>query len=260
MKNMKFYKIILLSACSVFYQSCFTQLPQDHNISINIPTIEQEATSIWRTINDIEFLEKQGYKINLPKNNLIDSLIKKSKDGKFGSDDFPEIYNLLEVNIYKKENYELALKKVNAQKDLINKFVKELYVLQKKWNWEFKTFEKYNIIFTLYGTGGSYDPDLGRVTLFTTPEGKFMNYEKPANTIIHEIIHMGIEKSIVQKYNLPHGLKERIVDTLVYLLFGESLPEYKIQNMGDKEIDKSLKKKADVIELEAIINNFLKTK
>jgi len=69
-----------------------------------------------------------------------------------------------------------------------------------------------------------------------------MNYDNPANTIIHEIVHMGIEKSIIQKYNLSHGLKERIVDTIVYVLFGEFLPEYKVQNMGDTKIDKFLKK------------------
>ncbi|MFK8006931.1 MAG: hypothetical protein AB8H03_11190 [Saprospiraceae bacterium] len=257
---MNFYKIILLSFSSIFFQSCSSQLTQNNNISISIPTIEQEATSIWRTINDIEFFEKQGYKINLPENDLIQSLIEKSKNGKFGSDDFSEIYNLLEVNIYKKDNYELALKKVSDQKKMINKLVNELYILQKKWNWEFKMFENYNIVFTLYGTGGSYDPDLGIVTLFTTSKGEFMNYDKPANTIIHEIIHMGIEKSIVQKYNLPHGLKERIADAMVFLLFGKSLPEYKIQNMGDKKIDQSLKKKTDINELDSIIKKFMETK
>ncbi len=138
--------------------------------------------------------------------------------------------------IYSKSNYEHALKKVKAQEGLINKLVDQLYKSNKYWNWEFKTFDDYNVIFTLYGTGGSYDPDHGTVTLFTTTEGGFMNYEEPANTIIHEIVHMGIEESIVQRYNLSHGLKERIVDTIVFIMFGELLPEYKMQNMGIRKL------------------------
>lgn len=221
-------QLFLFSLSLLFFQSCSAQVSSNY-ISIRIPTIEQEATSIWRTINAIEFLEQQGYKIHLPENDLIDSLILKSKNGEFGNEDFPQIYNLLEANIYKESNYALALNQAKTQEALINTLVHQLVTVKNSWNWSFKTFEQYPVLFTLYGTGGSYDPDLGTVTLFTTKEGRFMNYDKPANTIIHEIVHMGIEQSIVQKYNLPHGLKERIVDTIVFLLFKESLPEYKIQ-------------------------------
>ena len=253
---MNSYKIILLSLSFLFYQSCSSQLAQSKYISISIPTIEQEATSIWRTINDIEFLEKQGYKINLPENDVIQSLIAKSKNGKFGNDDFTEIYNLLEANIYAKSNYKLALKKVRAQDELINKLVNQLYTSKNNWDWEFKTFEIYNIVFTLYGTGGSYDPDLGTVTLFTTLDGEFMNYDNPTNTIIHEIIHMGIEKSIVQKYKVSHGLKERIVDIVAYIMFREFLPEYRIQSMGDTKIDDYLKVRKDISELDSIVKKY----
>ena len=250
---MNSYKIVLLSISLLFYQSCLAQLTQSKYISISIPTIEQEATSIWRTINDIEFLEKQGYKINLPENDFIQSLIVKSKNGKFGNDDFPEIYNLLEASIYSTSNYKLALKKVRTQEKLINKLINQLYTSKKNWAWEFKTFDNYNIIFTLYGTGGSYDPDLGTVTLFTTLDGEFMNYDNPSNTIIHEIIHMGIEESIIQKYEVSHGLKERIVDTIAYLMFREFLPDYKIQNMGNTNIDDFLNKRKDIDELDSIV-------
>jgi len=255
---MKSHKIILFILGLLLYQSCSSQQAQSkNNILIHIPTIEQEATSIWRTINDIEFLEQQGYKINLPENDLIKSLIVKSKNGDFGNQEFSEIYNLLEESIYNKSNYELALKKTNAQKKLLQKLVNHLNVSKETWDWEFKTFENYKVIFTLYGTGGSYDPDSGMVTLFTNSEGEFMNYEEPANTIIHEVVHMGIEKSIVQKYKLSHGLKERIVDRMVYIMFKEFLPEYKVQNMGDTKIDKSLANRKDIKELDSRIEKYI---
>ena len=84
-----------------------------------------------------------------------------------------------------------------------------------------------------------------------------MNYKNPANTIIHEITHIGMEYSIVRKYNISHGLKERIVDTFVYLMFKEKLPEYKIQNMGDNKIDKYLNKKEDIDSLNTTVSKFM---
>ena len=118
-------------------------------------------------------------------------------------------------------------------------------------------FDKYKVLFTLYGTGGSYDPDEGTITLLTNKEGGFMKYKNPAYTIIHEITHMGMEYSIIRKYNLSHGLKERIVDTFVYLMFQEKLPEYKIQNMGDKNIDRNLNKRKDIESLDTIVSEFV---
>ncbi len=85
-----------------------------------------------------------------------------------------------------------------------------------------------------------------------------MKYNNPAYTIIHEISHMGMEYSIVQKYGLSHGLKERLVDTFVFLMFKKMLPEYKIQNMGDSRIDKYLNKKNDIESLNSIVSEFVR--
>ena len=231
---------------------------QVSRIEIVQPTIEQEATSIWRTINDFTFLEKQGYNINLPKDPLIDSLIMKSKNGTFGDEDFPAIRALVENKVFHKKNYEKAKKKVENQFYLINELVNEIDSVKSQWDWEFKMFDTYKVVFTLYGTGGSYDPDHGIITLFTNEDGRFMKYKNPAYTIIHEITHMGMEYSIVSKYNLPHGLKERIVDTFVYLMFQEKLPEYEIQNMGDANIDKHLNTKKDIKSLNLILSQFVR--
>lgn len=226
-------------------------------IEIVHPTVEQEATSVWRTINDIEFFEEQGYDINLPKDSLIDSLILKSKDGAFGNDDYATIFTLLETKAFDKNNYNQAIQKTEDQLDLLNDFIAEIDATKSEWDWDFKMFDSYKIVFTLYGTGGSYDPDDGTITLLTNQAGYFMNYENPANTIIHEITHMGMEYSIVRKYDLPHELKERIVDTFVKLMFKEELPEYRIQNMGDVKIDAHLKKKEDLASLDTIVTQFL---
>lgn len=227
-------------------------------IEILKPSVDQEATSIWQTINDIIFFEKQGYKIHLPQEPLIDSLIQKSKKGTFGNEDFAAIYALVESKIFDQKNYEKAIQKISLQTKLINNLIAEIDSLKKGWDWNFNSFEIYKVRLTLYGTGGSYDPDEGIISLFTDSEGNFMNYTNPANTIIHEIVHMGMEYSIIQKYDIPHGLKESLVDTFVYILFKDELPNYKIQDMGDIRIDKYLNQADDLDSLNEIISEILK--
>lgn len=254
---MKRINWLLILAGLIIGYSCHSQKVKN-KISINIPTVEQEASSIWRTINDIDFFEKQGYTIALPDAPLIDSLILKSKNKAFGNDDFPAIYQLLETGVYSKTDYQIAVGKVAAEQQLINGVIYEIEQSKTSWDWDFKLFDTYDIVFTLYGTGGSYDPNTGTVTLFTTNEGKFKKYKNPANTIIHEITHLGMEESIVQKYKLSHGLKERIIDRFVYLMFKEQLPNYKVQNMGNVKIDDYLKSKDDLKKLDAVLRELIR--
>ncbi|MEL6589233.1 MAG: hypothetical protein AAFQ68_04105 [Bacteroidota bacterium] len=232
--------------------SCKAQ-SQTELFTIQIPSIEQEASTVWRTINDIEFLEGQGYNIHLPKHPLIDNLIQKSKNGQFGNDDYPSIYQLLESEIYRKDAYQLSLAKVVAQKTLIQDMLAKLNTTHPNWEWGFKVYQPYEIVLTLYGTGGGYDPETGRVTLFTNQEGRFMKYQNPAYTIIHEIIHIGIEYPIIQTYQVSHGNKERIVDTIVSLLFQDVLAGYQIQEMGNPALDQELKSVADIERLPQIV-------
>jgi len=66
---MRLIKLLLLTL-SIISFGCESQtvIPR---IEIVEPNIEQEATSIWRTINDIDFFEEQGYNINIPKGDVM---------------------------------------------------------------------------------------------------------------------------------------------------------------------------------------------
>jgi len=252
-------KFILMPIYFLFQLNCNGQTINKY-LEFSIPTIEQEATSIWRTINDIEFLEGQGYQVHFPKNEIIKTLILKSKNKDFGNEDFAAIYDLLESGVYDKSDYKMAMEKLRRQEKLLNTLIQNLIDSKASWNWEFKIFSTYNVVFTQYGTGGSYDPDIGRVTLFTNKQGEFKNYNMPGNTIMHEIVHMGIEKSIVQKYKLSHGLKERIVDIITFLVFKDNLPEYKVQDMGDASIETYINDKKDIKNLNVLVEQYLEDK
>lgn len=218
-----------------------------NRIKINIPTASTETDYIWRTIRDITFFEKHNYELSLPRTPLIESLKEKARSNQLTDEDYEKLESLMKTHVYKEEDYLQGAETINEQVALITKMVTS--ISQSKRNWHFKEFETYQINLTLYGSGGSYDPDNGTITLFTTPNGQFKNYDNPANTIIHEIVHIGMEASIMQKYAVPHTMKERIIDQFVSLNFQNLLPDYRIQNMGDNRIDPYLTDKESLTNL-----------
>ncbi|PWL39168.1 hypothetical protein DKG77_06825 [Flagellimonas aquimarina] len=223
-----------------------------NSIVVNIPAADSESEYIWRTIQDIKFFEEKNYQVNLPEGSLIDDLKVKSKSGELTNEDYERLKVFVQDSVYDKTDYQKGYQKIENQLELINKMIDEIN--QSNFNWNFKTFKTYKVNLTMYGPGGSYNPDEGSLLILTNPLGGFRNYDNPANTIIHEITHIGIEDSIITKYKIPHALKERIVDTFVFLNFNTYLPDYRIQDMGDKRTDQYLKTKEDLKNLD----NFVK--
>ena len=171
-------------------------------------------------------------------------------------DDYKRLETFITDSVYDKADYLEGYTKIKNESSVINKMIIEID--QLKLNWTFKTFKTYQINITLYGPGGSYNPDKGSILIFTTPDGQFKNYNNPANTIIHEMTHIGIENSIINRFQVPHGLKERIVDTFVFLNFKEELPDYMIQDMGDYRIDEYIKTKDDLKSLSMHTEDLIK--
>ncbi|MEM1327547.1 MAG: hypothetical protein AAGI23_16420 [Bacteroidota bacterium] len=232
------------------------QLTNKDRIQINIPTPEAEAAYVWRNLQDIPFFEQHGYQVSLPSGMLIEELKQKVRDGNLPSEDYGRLEQFIRDSVYQASDYQKGYEKIKAELALINKMVNEIEPVN--FDWTFKTFDTYQVNLTLYGPGGSYNPDEGSLLLFTTPQGQFKSYDNPANTIIHEIVHIGIEESIIGQHNVPHALKERIVDTFVSLHFGQYLPDYRVQEMGDTRTDAYLKSVADFEELDKVVEQVLK--
>jgi hypothetical protein len=223
-------------------------------IEVIIPSVEAETEYVWRTIRDIPFFEQHNYQVSLPKGELIENLKEKSRSNELSDSDYQLLEAFMKNGVYNKTDYEKGSKAIMQSRVLVNKMIKEFEALEK--DWEYKVFEKYKIKLTLYGPGGSYDPDTGEILIYTTKEGGFKQYRDPSNTLIHEIIHIGTEASIMSKYNVSHPLKERIIDNLVMINFKQYLPDYKIQSFGDARIDAFLTKEEDIKQLSAIIEHF----
>ncbi|MCL2673640.1 MAG: hypothetical protein FWF01_04585 [Alphaproteobacteria bacterium] len=70
-------------------------------------------------------------------------------------------------------------------------------------------------ILTAYGAGGSYNHEKSRIILRVSE----LSAEYAVGILQHEFIHLLIEEPIVQKYNIPQDLKERIVDIIGFEYF-----------------------------------------
>ncbi len=229
---------------------------QNHKrIEVHIPTVDEETSYLWTIIQDIEFYDQYGYDIGLPSGDVIDDLIHKSREGHLTSEHYGLLEAFMKKDVYSESDYKKGYEKIQNALPRVNRMID--YISQGDRGWNFNIFEKYRVTLTLYGPGGSYDPDQGSILFYTTPEGKFKQYDDPRAILIHEITHLGIEESIITEFNVPHGLKERIVDTFVYLNFHELLPEYRIQPMGDNRIDAELRTSSDLENLADIVERFI---
>lgn len=231
-------------------------IAQPDRIKIQIPEAGVECANIWQTIKDISFFETNHYSLSLPQNEMITYLLEKSRKDSLLVEDYDSLCTLISRRVYSREDYEKGYQNILQATPLLEKAISILSEIHSKW--EFKMFPQYQLDLTLYGPGGSYDPETGRILLMTRPDGSFKGYNNPVNTIIHEMIHIGIEESIVKKYRLSHTLKEQLVDRCVRILFGDMLPDYRIQDFGNNQIDKYLKSKEDFVNLPSVVEKFLR--
>jgi len=229
---------------------------QNNYINTVIPTVVSEAEYVWMNVKDISFFQQNNYSVSFPDIPIfMEELFDKSKTNSLTDSDYDILLNKMESSVYNQSDYNEGMRKIEKSLPVINQVIQELYNLPVEW--QFKIFSPYKVNLTLYGPGGSYDPDTGNILLMTTPNGNFKGYSDPAYTIIHEIIHLGIEKSIIEKYGLSHQQKERLVDLFVLTYFGELLPGYQLQDFGDKGIDPYFSNKQDFIQLPRQIEKFV---
>jgi hypothetical protein len=141
------------------------------------------------TLKKLDWYTRQGYKIILPKGITDISSDKTIKD------QIEKEYNKEAFDLYSKK----LLQDFNKIK---NKFQKSLEKLFGD-----KIPKKFEMQITRYGVGGSYHLPNKIIKNFTHPK-------KGIKTMVHEIIHLILQKQI-EKYGIEHWEKERIVDLIL---------------------------------------------
>jgi len=157
--------------------------------------------------NKISWYQKMGYNPNLPEG--IDDQSSKSHIIEIVNSDYKE-----NIESYKRIRQEIKKELKEKNKEL-NNFLNNL---------DYPIPKKIFVYFTLYGPGGSYLPPKEIIIRFN----KSFLAKNLLRKIIHETIHLIIEKPVIQKYNISHWEKENIVNSFFnYPILKNIFPEYK---------------------------------
>lgn len=182
-------------------------------------------------------LKHFGYKYNSvvpkPNNPIVKEMFEKEtltdEDIKKYSTFFKqEIYN---VNDLTKYDDMLKSYVVPMMERGINKF---LVPLVKSWN---ATMPDELDILCTYGQGAGYSAKSDKKAQIVFRMSRYPdNKEAMLNTMLHEFIHILIEKPIIKRYDVPQDMKERIVDLIGTEFFGDHIQERFINPFVDKYI------------------------
>jgi hypothetical protein len=182
-----------------------------------IYNIEFDIQRVIDTIKKIDWYIEKGYNLK----NLS----------------FPKIFDIEKIKEYSEEEIKNAV---------INEYSDDLYKDNEKFlveNWEKASKEielafskskllcqsEYKIFLTKYGMGGSYN--LPNVVIINLSNSFMVGMLR---TIIHEIIHLAIEESIVN-YKIGQAQKERIVDLFFIKNFSRRIFMQKVYSSIDTE-------------------------
>ena len=138
-----------------------------------------------------------------------------------------EIYNINDLTKYDSimKSYVIPMMERGISKFLVP--------LLKSWN---TTMPNELEILCAYGNGASYFASDKKAKIVFRMSRYPDNQEKILNTMLHEVIHILIEKPIIEKYNVPQDFKERIVDLIGTEFFGVHIQEKFVNPFVDKYI------------------------
>lgn len=184
---------------------------------------------LWQQLRDMPFFRQNHYDVALPSHPLFEKLAKDGLDGA----DREAAHRVFVDEVYDRAAFRKGLTEMSV---IATKLDPELAAFGR-WSkaWGFFRPSHYEVVLTLYGPGGSYDVEQGRVTVLTTPSGDFR--KRPLHNLVHEMVHIGIETPIVKRFGLSHPEKERLVDRICVVAFGDWLVGYRMQPMGPPEMD-----------------------
>jgi hypothetical protein len=206
--------------------------------TINSPQEEFERVS--KTIEMLPwFIENYGSAniAKLPDDKMQQAV--KTGDLLVFKDSCYDAEQLNNFSTYVQNEWDSFLRKVNVEY-LFKTFNK---------NWGFKIFREYSVHLTQYGTGGSYNPN-GSIIM------RIGGHPSPGSCLFHEMIHIGIEENIIQKYGINQMDKEKIVDNICRLY----IDNYRLPSI-DGNCDLKLNKEGVENNFDKLIkSNFLKSK
>lgn len=186
-----------------------------------------EIDRVASTIKRIDWYKAKGYTVQLP-------------DG----------LNISDSSVVSREDIETAISKEYDEQNYIGskKYIEDHWgdigneLLKNIKNTSLTVTEHYDIYLTRYGVGGSYH----------LPNKIIINIRRMfeyglLKTIAHESVHLAIQP-LVEKYNVTHWDKERVVDLLLER-FVPKVNSFQKIPIETKRIDETFKKEYPNIDL-----------
>lgn len=204
-------------------------------LTVRAQTANEEFEYLWNILKNISFYQEHNYSLSLPDNKLINWNIS------VGDVDKNYYENIFIDRIYSSSFFEKGIENVQKKIPVVENILDDMKLFNRKWG--FKLFTNYLILLTRYGPGGSYNQDSGTILMLTKEDGSFKRGNL-LDTIVHEIVHIGVEEIIVKKYSLSHKEKECLVDWIVLHCFSKYLPDYKVQKFKGENIFDMLRNEA----------------
>lgn len=256
------------------------------NIQIPVPTAEQAYLLFLQNINRIDWYESNARPYFLKslrqmENPIINQMIDERKSLKDNEKLYIEKFHQpFAKNLYHPECYQKIADDILSYKDTFDKIHERFQQLHDSWG--FKIWPEYVVDLNMYVSNGSYNSNTGHIIL-GIKNGKIKADLNMIKLIMHEMVHLGIEKSIVRDEQgnilLKQNEKERVVDNLCRYVGKGIFPDDALQfqritepfaymdefvsgqprkNLA-KEIQSFLKKKGSIKTLTSL-NNMLKRK
>lgn len=185
-------------------------------LTMRAQTPQEEFSYILFLLGRMPWYEERGYEIVLLGDTEFNNRLKTADEN-----ERVHLFDYFAQNLYEAEFYQPALTALEA----VRPNIEATFPALVKWHqaWGFSLVPHYQLLVTRYGPGGSYDVS-GLIKMMTLGNGKFRR-PHPGHTAVHEIIHIGVEETIVQRFGLSHEEKEALVDTLCLLL---TVPIYRL--------------------------------
>ena len=222
-------------------------------VVMRTPEPREEFDYILSALKNMDFYRKYGYAVSLPENNEFEKATQKAPD--LDGMDLKALYNCFTTDVYARSDYRAGRAALDKTIPVVRPALARLIDLRDDWG--FVLHPRYEVILSLYGPGGSYYPETGRVMLMTTPMGRFKR-KNPAHTIVHEMVHLGIQKPIVARFGLKHREKERIVDLICTLYLGDLLDGYQVNTRDNVSLD-GLVTAAAIRDLPAAVRTYVQS-
>ena len=205
---------------------------------------EEEFVFVINLLGEAGFFEQNNYSVVLPHDQEFWQIVDDKQE--FSDNTLRELKRIFIKQEYDAHFYELGL--INAKKG-IPIYQNALIQLHKLTShWDFFIPSQYQILLTKYGPGGSYDHNSGTIVIRTNKNGTFYaGAIEPEYTVLHEMVHIGIERGIVEKYQLSHAEKETVVDALCSIHLKDYFPDYELQNLNQGDL-------LDLLDIESFFN------